>query len=121
MGNIFRTNALAEQYAKHIEAGNLKTACPLCERAALHEFLFWKILTNRFPYDRIAEVHHMLVLRRHAPDNALTPEELKELTQIKSEYVSQYQYIIEVTAQKKSIPEHVHYHLIVARETLICD
>ncbi len=90
--------------------------CIICERQGLKDFKFWKIIPNDFPYDKIAETHHMIVPLRHVTEDGLNVEELKELKEIKDTVLhTEYEYIIEATYKKKSIPEHFHLHLIVAK------
>ena len=77
--------------------------------------MYWKIVTNDFPFDRIAKSHDMLVLLRHA--DAITEAEREELEKLKNGYVNEhYQYIIEITPNTRSIPGHYHLHLVVAKE-----
>lgn len=74
-------------------------------------------MPNAFPYDKIATSHDMVVPLRHVPEAELTPEERKELVEIKHEYVNaNYEYILEPTHKKKSIPAHFHLHLVVLKD-----
>ncbi len=71
---------------------------------------------NDFPYDLIAQTHHMLVSNRHVTEPELSGEELDEFKKIKESVIhKEYDYLIEATHNKKSIPGHFHIHLIIAK------
>lgn len=109
----FRTPETQEVYDRAIENGALKRGCPLCGAPALKEFSYWKIVSNLYPYDRIAKRHDMIVPLRHVREPELTIEERAELDRIKEEYVHEnYDYMLESTHKRKSIPQHFHLHLI---------
>jgi len=94
-----------------------KGACPLCNAPTVRTFTYWRVVKNRFPYDKIAGVHDMLVPVRHIIEKDITEEEWRELAHIKNEFVhSNYQFIIEATHKTKSIPAHFHLHLIVLKD-----
>lgn len=102
-------------YVREIEGGALERSCPLCDAEPLQQFPHWKIVRNIYPYDKIAKKHDMLVPLRHAREAELTVEESAELDQIKETYVHEnYEYMIEATHKRKSIPAHFHLHLIDA-------
>ncbi|MDP3735238.1 MAG: hypothetical protein Q8R39_02300 [bacterium] len=114
MGSL-RTPEGKERYEEYLSLADL-SACPLCGKESIETFQFWKVTENSFPYDLIAKVHHMLVPKRHAVENELTPEELGELAVIKESFVHQhYEWIVEPTHPSKSIPSHFHLHLIVGK------
>lgn len=116
MHNSFRTKEGNAQYDAYRATGVLEKSCVLCERESLHEFTLWRIIENRFPYDRIASVHHMLVPKRHTSEGELTDDERRELYEIKQNSLEEYQFIIEPTPHVKSIPAHFHLHLVVSKE-----
>lgn len=117
MKNIFRTPEQQAKYETYKAAGNLAKGCVLCERESLHEFGHWRIIDNMFPYDRVAKDHHMIIPKKHALESELSDAEKMELKNIKAEYLSQnYDFIIEAMPKNKSIPEHFHIHLIIAKE-----
>jgi diadenosine tetraphosphate (Ap4A) HIT family hydrolase len=106
-----------QKYQDAIANGTLEKGCVLCDKTPVVEFKFWKIIMNDFPYDRIAEVHHMLVPIRHVTEEGLSKEEHQELLRLKkSELNREYQYLLEATPSTKSIPGHFHIHLIVKKE-----
>jgi diadenosine tetraphosphate (Ap4A) HIT family hydrolase len=101
-----------ENYAKN----NKDDGCALCLKASLRDFNYWRIVKNDFPYDKIAEIHDILIPIRHAREGDLNEQELQELMKIKESHVNEaYEYMIEATAKNKSIPNHFHLHLIVAK------
>lgn len=58
----------------------------------------------------------MLVTKRHASDADLNPEERDELLHLKTlPMIQEYHWIIEPTLRNKTIPEHVHLHLVVGK------
>jgi hypothetical protein len=113
----FRTPEMKKKYEEHLQTGALDKACPLCDKKSIKTFKHWKIIDNKFPYDLIAKIHHMIVPIRHVVENDLNEEELEELRQIKENFFlnPQYDYIIEAATKNKSIPKHFHLHLIVAK------
>ena len=103
-------------YKKHIQDGGLKNGCPLCAHEPRTLFRFWKIMPNKFPYDKIAEKHDMLVPLRHVTESEFTSEEIKELKEIKDDYLNtNYEYIIEAAHKNKTIPAHFHLHLLTVK------
>jgi diadenosine tetraphosphate (Ap4A) HIT family hydrolase len=83
---------------------------------AIKSFANWKIIKNPFPYDRIATTHHMIVPRRHVQERKLSKKEISDFERIKDTYLHKtYEFIIESTYRKKSIPDHLHLHLILAK------
>jgi diadenosine tetraphosphate (Ap4A) HIT family hydrolase len=116
MSSLFRTHETQAAYEVHRREQD-GALCPLCTMQSLKEFSFWKILVNDFPYDRIADVHHMCVPHRHVVEGELTEEERAEFTEIKrSTLLMNYDYLIETCASCKSLPGHFHVHLIVAKD-----
>lgn len=116
MGTL-RTPESEQAYNALISQGILEKGCALCHNDILIKFDYWKIIVNDFPYDRIAKTHHMVVPLRHVSESDLAHEEKDELSSMKEGYINDnYEYIIEATRKKKSIPAHFHLHLIVAKD-----
>jgi diadenosine tetraphosphate (Ap4A) HIT family hydrolase len=112
-----RTTEGKKKYKEYLSTHPQGDVCDLCGKEPIEEFEGWKIVLNSFPYDQIAETHHMLALLRHATEEELTETELVELKTIKATYVNDnYDWIIEATTKNKSIPAHFHLHLIVGRK-----
>jgi hypothetical protein len=117
MGRL-RSKETDEAYTKLKQSGALAEGCPLCTTPSIREFDRWRIIGNRFPYDSIAAVHHMLAPKRHVPESGLTAEEKEEFESIKNGYVSDtYEFTMEAVLRRKSIPDHAHTHLIVENPT----
>jgi hypothetical protein len=105
------------KYKEWINAKAPSDACPLCEREPLETFKFWKLIDNKFPYDRVAKTHHTLVTLRHVPETELSDEEKDELIEIKRGYANErYDYVLEATPKALSIPEHFHVHFMVIKD-----
>ena len=110
----FRTKESESKYQKYIENGGLLNGCALCRANSIKEFDHWRIIANDFPYDEIAETHDMVVLKRHASDTEINEEERLELDILKDSYIKEhYKYILEPTKGGKTIPGHLHLHLLV--------
>lgn len=108
-----RTPETEERYAA-VKKLRAPSECGICSDATLREFTHWRIIANRFPYDSIASVHHMVVPTVHKPEESLTSEEWEELDAIKRTYIAEkYEIVLETMPTKKSIPDHFHLHLIV--------
>lgn len=91
--------------------------CHLCDTPATESFTFWKIIPDKFPYDRIAKQHDLLVPKRHAVEGELTEEEKKEFFDLKQHYLNtHYEILIETAPHLKSVPSHHHVHLIVIKD-----
>ncbi len=116
MGTL-RTEEGEKAYAIYLSRGELQTGCKLCEKPPLQAFSHWKIVQNNFPYDKIASVHHMIVPLRHIGETQLSMEEASELFILKHGYLNErYEFILEPVQRRKTIPEHFHLHLIVAKD-----
>ena len=114
---MLRKQENEEQYKKLIAAGYLDDTCRLCQASSLKNFKYWRIIRNNFPYDLIAEIHDMIVPRRHVVEDDLLIEEQREYGEIKTGHIgATYTHIIEPTLRLKSIPGHFHLHLIVAKD-----
>lgn len=116
MGSL-RTQETKERYGKLLASGVLEHGCVLCKMEPIKEFKHWKIIKNDFPYDKIAKTHHMIIPVRCVEESGLTDEELKELKEIKHNYLfPTYEWILEATEKKKSVPGHFHLHLIISKD-----
>lgn len=116
MGTM-RTPQTEAAYKAYIDEGGLAAGCVLCAKPALKEFRSWKIIKNDFPYDKIAMQHDMIIPLRHAAQDEVTNEEWQELNEIKESYIHPtYEWMMEATNIKKSIPSHFHIHLVIAAD-----
>jgi hypothetical protein len=115
---IFRTKETHDLYEEEKKGRDL-AECPLCKAEPIVDFTFWKIIHNKFPYDAVSQVHHMIIPKRHIVEHELTDAEKKELLQVKHSYINDnYTFMLEAMMQHKSIPEHLHIHLIIPKEDL---
>lgn len=96
-----------------IESNREKNTCPMCENVATKEYVYWKIQTNDFPYDFVAKKHDLLTLKRHEGDpNKLTQNEIEEYHEIVRLAGKEYDSITLNLGKTRSIPNHLHYHLL---------
>ena len=104
--------ALERYYADLDKRGEKRTLEHLAQEttwAGQH----WYIARNEYPYDMIAEIHHLLIPFRVFSDaEKMTLEELGELNEIKQKIGHDYDCIIENTRRRRSVAAHYHLHLI---------
>jgi diadenosine tetraphosphate (Ap4A) HIT family hydrolase len=114
---VLRTQKTYDAYMKFIADGFLNDGCNLCKASSIKEFKYWKVMDNRFPWSQIAETHHMIIPKRHIVYEELNEKEKKEYDIIKIEYLDkEYDMITEATNKKKTIPTHMHLHLIILKK-----
>lgn len=78
----------------------------------IKEYQYWHMVSNEFPYDRVAEDHDLLIPKRvFATSQEMNDQERDELEQIKHELQSQYHCVVE-NLSAKSILDHHHIHFI---------
>jgi len=89
----------------------------MCEAETIKEFTHWRIIENKYPYDAVAQTHHMLLPTRHCLESELTAEEIKELLEVKlSALDTTYTFIFEALPREKSVPGHHHLHLLKTKK-----
>ena len=116
MGDL-RSEAMAQKYKSDIDAGMFNHGCVLCTLEPIQQFRFWKLVTNKYPYDKIAKKHDMIIPLRHTDLDGITAEEWEELSFLKSSFINEnYEFLIEATPHRQSIPGHFHLHTIVSRD-----
>lgn len=114
---VLRRKETYDKYMELIASGALAKRCGICNEKLIKDFKYWKIVDNRFPWNRIAEVHHMIIPKRHITYEKLNKAEKEEYQKIRSKYLDkQYDLIAEATLKKKSIKGHLHLHLIILRK-----
>lgn len=115
-----RTKKTLTAYLKFIKNGFLAEECNLCSKKkaeSIKKFKYWRVVNNIFPWDNIAKIHHIIIPKRHVVYTELTREEKKEFDLIKLKYIEpKYDLIAEATQKKKTIPEHLHIHLIILKK-----
>jgi hypothetical protein len=115
-----RTKALLKKY----EADRAKKTsgdCPFCvaDEIVKKEFNYWQIISNKYPYNKLAKLNDILMLKRHVGnERELTKKEALELLEIKTKYLptSQYKVIYENLPAQQSIQGHYHIHLLVLHD-----
>lgn len=113
----WRTVETHNRYLEERAAG-LQTLdhCPLCAAKTIEAFTYWRIIDNKYPYDAVARVHHQIIPLRHTDGADLTHEEAAELQTLKQTALNDtYNVLLEALPRNKSIPGHLHYHLIVPK------
>lgn len=115
----FRTKETQERYNKEKNDFPAEITCPLCGAEPIKKFNHWKIVENKFPYDRIADIHHMLVPLNHVNELEISNELIEEMKQIKKDILHhEYEVIFESTNKFKSVPGHHHLHLLVSKKSI---
>lgn len=91
------------------------TVFDLTEEIIVREFDHWLIIENRFPYDNMTSVNHMLVPRRSFDDYyAAEDTERDEYHEIIKQLAAEnyYDAIVENLPRSKSVSRHNHIHLV---------
>lgn len=111
---LLRSKDTYEKYVNRVP----DSKCFMCGSdncVTIKSYKHWKIIENNYPYDNVAQVHHMLVPKRHIPfTHSFEKEEETELWLIKYmiNKTTDYDCILENFAHGQSQPGHVHYHLL---------
>lgn len=81
------------------------------------EFTHFFIVANEYPYDAVAEVHHLLAPKRHIDDqDDLDVDELHEYGETVVPYLEEnYDFIGQNTPHNQTVPQHLHLHLLTWR------
>lgn len=110
--STLRSKEVEDKYTNYKK--NKTEDCAICRLEPLHSFKYWKIIENEYPYDLIAEKHHMIASFRHVDENGLSIEEKEELSEIKNDFLAKgkYNFLFEAIGNTKTIPAHFHLHLI---------
>lgn len=111
---LLRTEETATAYEAAQREQNSVGGCRLCaDPDTIEEYTHWRLMPNRFPYDRLFEKSDMLVLRRHSDEYGLTQDERRELLHLKAEVLSdRYDGFLEQLPKQRSIPHHYHVHVV---------
>lgn len=95
----------------------LNEGCILCPLEAMQTFQYWKVVPNKYPYDKIAKRHEMIIPLRHTDQAGVTNEEWQELAALKASYIDDnYEFLLEATPHRQSVPAHFHLHAIVSKD-----
>lgn len=80
----------------------------------LRSFEHWRLYENIYPYDAVADVHHILIaVRKFARPKDMSPAERAELEDIKEELAPDYDTFLENFPRFQSVHSHLHFHLVV--------
>lgn len=105
-----RTPTAEAAYKAALESGARAT---FDKTVAVQEFKNWRIIPNEYPYDAIAEVHHLLVPKRQIEDLLQLDEaEMTEFLLIKRIFTKEYDVMWENTPKGRTVPDWYHLHLI---------
>lgn len=113
-----RSKEVSERYKRDRVAGEWDTETYTFDwqNTALQEFTHWALVPSNYPYDLIAEVHHLLVPKRVFPTyREVNEEEYEELKSIKDKLKDHYDFILENLPSKITISSHYHLHFIKMR------
>ena len=107
------TMRLPDDEAKYTLAKQNGELVQLFDEPAIQDFKHWRIVDNRFPHTRIADVNHMIVLKRECPSLFhITFMEWHELIKIILSVAHDYDnfaYNLPSMSSVKSIP-HAHLY-----------
>lgn len=110
------TEALYQEFKKTKQALGVDTSeFNLAEETIVREFTHWLIIENRFPYDNMTSVNHMLIPRRKIHDlSEADSAEMAEHQIIKKTLIKErfYDAIVENLPRSKSVSQHIHLHLV---------
>lgn len=114
MSLTLRHPATQRQYELAINRGHLKD---LRDEEQIIGFRYFKIINNRFPHDRVAATHHLLVPRRKFNHwTMMNRHERKEFKKIDI-YLSQHYDCIKLNYPSViSVPDVIHWHLYVLKK-----
>jgi hypothetical protein len=116
LGMSLRTKAQEMEYALAKERGQLLA---LEDEPNLHEFEFWVIKQNRFPYDIAYKTCHLLCPKRKFGDPFdQNLDEFAEFMEILKDYVpTHYDQIVLNMPRRRTVPDLLHYHLLVFHDS----
>lgn len=105
-----RTLQSEKEYNSHKQDGQ---TTELAEVPAIHEFLFWRVIPNHFPYDIAFKEHLMLIPKRVVPERwDLTADEKSEFESILHDYVyPNFDLWFENSPSRRSMNHIYHVHI----------
>ncbi len=108
-----RTPEMRAKYDAHMSGTEIIPDDP---DELIKDFVHWKIIKNKFPYDAIFSTHHMIVSKRiFSSTEEATAEETAEYLEIKQQLNNEgfYDLLLENFHKNQSKPKHCHIHLLV--------
>lgn len=114
---MLRSDTTMRKYINFIENRKEVTSLSIFDddSRSLIQFKYWKIVENEFPYDAIASVNHMLVLKRKEKFDwrLLSEQELLEYRDLQYGYIQEkYDVIYENLPASQTVPGRFHIHLL---------
>jgi hypothetical protein len=91
---------------------NSKEKKSLDQEDKIREWDFWYLINNRFPYDTVAEVHHLLLPRSGRPMRELHNNEWDNFYDIIDELGNDYSVMMWNFPRQQSVKNLLHYHLV---------
>jgi len=115
---LLRTKETADEYERVKEQHEPTTGCRICNDPETYDtFEHWRLVPNRFPYDRYFSKSDMLITKRHIDETGLTEEERREFIKLKKTILNdRYDIVLENLPKQSSIPHHYHVHLAVLKQ-----
>lgn len=118
-----RSETVSHEYEKFkarklSEGADLHTFT-LADETIVREFNYWLIIENRFPYDNMTSLNHLLIPRRPFADfTEATEEELAEHRSIRNQLATEglYDAVVENFPHAKSVTRYAHLHLVRWKE-----
>lgn len=108
-----------ETEALYQAAKRSRTLPSLLDEEPIHDWQYWKLVENRYPHDKLVEVHHMAVLKREADVYMLDSAELQELWYEVLPWADKHYDFAKLNfASMRSINAIPHIHLCVYKESL---
>lgn len=87
-----------------------KDYCPFCAQEMLvADYGDWIIIGNKFPYNKVFSVSHMLAPKEHISD---LNQEQKEMLENILRGLNGYDMYAWNVPKKQTIPRHFHIHLL---------
>lgn len=114
-----RTKKTAQRYKEDQlnKKWDPKSYCFDWEHVHLELFKYWALIPVNYPYDLIADIHHLLVPKRLFQSyREVSVEEREDLMKIKDKLKDRYDFILENLPSKITISNHYHLHFIKMKE-----
>jgi diadenosine tetraphosphate (Ap4A) HIT family hydrolase len=107
-----RSDAMHTKYLTYPKDPNFMKNAP-----SIKDYQYWRIIENKFPYDTIAKVHHLLVPRRQVSRyDLMTTQELTEYEGLLLNVLPQdYDMILLNFPKAQSVKDWLHFHLIIVK------
>ena len=105
-----RTKKLQEFYLEYKKTAPYEA---LHKEPSIREWQYWRLINNRFPYNKLASAHALVVLKRDCSIFHLTEDELNELWGVILTWADRiYDTSIVNFSSVRSVNHTPHVHLI---------